>query len=132
MFVSTLIRRRRIRLLVLISAAAFLIYSAFAGARTKPLTICKTDKERAAFCESYGVSVDPSPVWVKKTVVPNSFDSGYERINARLKAAGFSLDAVRSKEVTVYCYRVPRDSDVCVRVYCDGDAVIGAEIEDLV
>ena len=91
----------------------------------------KTNEDRIAFIESFGVKVDIEPVREETFTMPEDFDriiSGYNQIQ---KTQGLDLTKYARKRVTHYAYKVTNyDSDgaVYVNLLMHKNRVIAADI----
>lgn len=64
-----------------------------------------TNEERIAFIESLGYTADAQPCEVAEVIVPNSFDTVYEKYNEIQRAQGLNLKKYMGKTVTRYTYK---------------------------
>ena len=91
----------------------------------------KTNEDRIAFIESFGIKVDIEPVREETFTMPEDFDriiSGYNQIQ---KTQGLDLTKYARKRVTHYSYKVTNyDSDgtVYVNLLIHKNRVIAADI----
>ena len=91
----------------------------------------KTNEDRIAFIESFGIKVDTEPVREETFTMPEDFDriiSGYNQIQ---KTQGLDLTKYARKRVTHYAYKVTNyDSDgtVYVNLLIHKNRVIAADI----
>lgn len=91
----------------------------------------KTNEDRIAFIESFGIKVDIEPVREETFTMPEDFDriiSGYNQIQ---KTQGLDLTKYARKRVTHYAYKVTNyDSDgtVYVNLLIHKNRVIAADI----
>ena len=94
----------------------------------------KTNEDRIAFIESFGIKVDIEPVREETFTMPEDFDrviSGYNQIQ---KTQGLDLTKYARKRVTHYAYKVTNyDSDgtVYVNLLIHKNRVIAADISSL-
>ncbi len=80
-------------------------------------THAETNDDRIAFLSSLGYAVESSPSEVTKTVVPNTFDSVYEKYNEIQKSQGLNLSPYKGKTLTRYTYKInnyPADNSKAV------------------
>ena len=94
----------------------------------------KTNENRIAFIESFGIKVDIEPVREETFTMPEDFDrviSGYNQIQ---KTQGLDLTKYARKRVTHYAYKVTNyDSDgtVYVNLLIHKNRIIAADIASL-
>ena len=94
----------------------------------------KTNEDRIAFIESFGIKVDIEPVREETFTMPEDFDrviSGYNQIQ---KTQGLDLTKYARKRVTHYAYKVTNyDSDgtVYVNLLIHKNRIIAADISSL-
>ena len=94
----------------------------------------KTNENRIAFIESFGIKVDIEPVREETFTMPEDFDrviSGYNQIQ---KTQGLDLTKYARKRVTHYAYKVTNyDSDgtVYVNLLIHKNRIIAADISSL-
>ena len=91
----------------------------------------KTNEDRVAFIEGFGIKVDPTPVREESFTMPEDFDRvilGYNQIQ---KTQGLDLTKYERKRVTHYAYEVTNyDSDgaVYVNLLVYRNRIIAADI----
>lgn len=94
----------------------------------------KTNEDRIAFIESFGIKVDPQAVREETFTMPDDFDrviGGYNQIQ---KTQGLDLTKYSRKRVTHYAYRVTNyDSEgaVYVNLLVYRNRIIGADISSV-
>ena len=94
----------------------------------------KTNDDRIAFIESFGIKVKGEPVREESFTMPEDFDRvilGYNQIQ---KEQGLDLTKYSRKRVTHYAYEVTNyDSDgtVYVNLLVYGNKIIGADISSV-
>ena len=94
----------------------------------------KTNEDRVAFIESFGLKVNPEARTEESFVMPENFDRvilGYNQIQ---KEQGLDLTKYERKRVTHYAYEVTNyDSDgtVYVNLLVYKNRIIGADISSL-
>ena len=94
----------------------------------------KTNEDRIAFIESFGIKVDPQAVREETFTMPDNFDrviGGYNQIQ---KTQGLDLTKYSRKRVTHYAYRVTNyDSEgaVYVNLLVYRNRIIGADISSV-
>ena len=91
----------------------------------------KTNEDRVAFIESFGIKVKPEPVREEAFTMPDDFDRvilGYNQIQ---KSQGLDLTKYERKRVTHYAYEVTNyDSDgvVYVNLLVYRNRIVAADI----
>ena len=66
----------------------------------------RTDADRVAFLEAFGIRVSPTPTEEKSFTVPAEFDRVLAGYNEIQKAQGLDLARYKNKRVTRYTYLV--------------------------
>ena len=91
----------------------------------------KTNEDRVAFIESFGIKVKPEPTSEESFTMPDDFDRvilGYNQIQ---KAQGLDLTKYTRKRVTHYAYEVTNydtDGPVYVNLLVYRNKIIAADI----
>ena len=91
----------------------------------------KTNDDRVAFIEGFGIKVDPAAVKEEKFSMPDNFDrilSGYNEIQ---KTQGLNLTKYTGKRVTHYVYEVTNydyDGTVYVNLLVHRSKIIACDI----
>jgi len=92
----------------------------------------KTNEDRVDFLESFGYTVDPSPIESVNVSIPNDFDSIYTKYNDIQRAQGLNLKRYAGKEVMRYTYQITNYGDneegVLANVLVYNDSVIGGDV----
>ena len=66
----------------------------------------KTNEDRLAFINKFGINVSAEPIEEYTTTIPNNFDSVYTSYNAIQKAQGLDLSKYKGKKITRYTYEI--------------------------
>ena len=74
-------------------------------------SVGKTNEDRVAFIENFGVSVDDEPIEEKAFVMPDNFDRVILGYNELQKKQGLDLSKYAKKRVTRYTYKVTNYND---------------------
>lgn len=98
----------------------------------KPVASVKSEKNRVAYLNQYGWSVE-SPAMSEDTVmIPRSFSAVFESYNELQKQQGFDLSRYCGTEVTMYTYRVNNPEfgaeEVLAVLYVQNGKVIGGDV----
>ena len=92
----------------------------------------KNNEDRAAYLESLGWAILPTPLAVETLLIPEEFDSSYDEYLALQANQGFDLNLYRGKKITRYTYEVTNyptgESGVQVSLLLYKNTVIGGEI----
>lgn len=68
-----------------------------------------TVEEQLTFLNELGYTVDPQPIFSDEVVIPEVFDSVYEKYNDLQKSQGLNLEKYRGKTVMRYTYELQGD-----------------------
>ncbi len=121
---------KRLVAVFLALCVAFLIMLDF---MSQPLSndgvICD-NVSRVEFIRSLGLSPNEQAVSVKETVIPTRFNDVYSRYNELQAEAGYDLQPLSGKTVTVYCYEVGllNGSPAYVNLIICDNRVVGGDI----
>lgn len=91
----------------------------------------KTNDDRVAFIEGFGVKVDKDPVSENTFTMPSDFDRVIEGYNQIQRSQGLDLSKYQRKRVTHYSYRVVNydsDGEVYVNLVVYKNRIIAADI----
>ena len=94
----------------------------------------KTNEDRVAFIESFGIRVKPEPVSEEAFTMPEDFDRvilGYNQIQ---KAQGLDLTKYSRKRVTHYAYEVTNydsEGSVYVNLLVHRNRIVAADISSV-
>ena len=124
---------------VVLTVAVFLIIvfagggiSAEASADQIDLSGIKTEEDRVAFIEKFGIKVDGGSVETVDFVMPENFDRVMLGYNEIQKAQGLNLSSYAKKRVTRYTYSVTNydsyDGKVQANLLIYRNRVIGCDI----
>lgn len=140
MFVYS-VRASTIKLCALVAVALILLIgvSTFAAtdsiAASAPLDVnysgMKTNEDRVAFIERFGVKVDPEPIEEKPFLMPENFDRIISGYNELQKKQGLDLSKYAKKKVTRYTYKVENydsDGEVFVNLFVHQRRIIACDI----
>ena len=85
--------------------------TAVSAAGTNDSIACKlkTNEDRVKFLESYGITVDETPVTEAEVRIPEVFDAAYTAYNELQKTMGLDLTKHRGKKAMLYIYSVRDD-----------------------
>lgn len=92
-----------------------------------------TVEEQLTFLNELGYSVDPKPIFSDEVVIPEEFDSVYEKYNELQKAQGLNLEKYRGKTVLRYTYAVEsaEDEQIYATLLIYKNRIIGGDITTL-
>ena len=140
MFVYS-VRASTVKLCALVAVALILLVgvSAFTAldsvAASAPVEInysgMKTNEDRVAFIEQFGVKVDPNPVEEKPFLMPENFDRIISGYNELQKKQGLDLSKYAKKKVTRYTYKVENydsEGEVFVNLFIHRQRIIACDI----
>ena len=119
--------------LLLTLGSAQTVYAS-AGGREINYGGIKTNEDRVAFIEGFGIRVDAQPVREETFTMPDDFDrviGGYNQIQ---KTQGLDLTKYTRKRVTHYAYKVTNydgEGTVYVNLLLYRNRIIGADISSL-
>ncbi len=92
----------------------------------------KTNEDRIAFIEGFGIKVDSEPSEEKSFTMPEDFDRVVLGYNEIQKRAGLDISKYAKKKVTRYTYRVTNYADenlsVCVNLLVYRSKIIAHDI----
>ena len=90
--------------------------------------------DRVAFIESFGVSVDKTPIEEKSFRLTDEFDRVVAGYNEIQKTQGLDLSKYKNKKVTRYTYTVTNmkdaNSQATVNLFIYRDRVVAADLTD--
>ena len=107
---------------------------ASAGGREINYGGMKTNEDRVAFIESYGIKVKPEAVREETFTMPDDFDRVILGYNQLQKAQGLDLTKYERKRVTHYAYEVTNydsESTVFVNLLVYRGRIIAADISSV-
>ena len=107
---------------------------ASAGGREINYGGMKTNEDRIAFIESYGIKVKPEAVREETFTMPDDFDRVILGYNQLQKAQGLDLTKYERKRVTHYAYEVTNydsESTVFVNLLVYRGGIIAADISSV-
>lgn len=92
-----------------------------------------SNEDRVSFLKGFGYTVDETPVEVEKVVVPETFDSVYERYNDIQRAQGLNLKRFCGKAVTRYTYKITNyegaeDKNVLANILVYNNKIVGGDV----
>ncbi len=127
MFLIFKITAKRLFIATAMLIIALLIFDAVRTFNQNEI-VCSSDSERVQYLKGQGIEVDPTPLWVKDTVISKSSSHGWAEYEKLLSKAGFSLKNYYGERVRVYCYSIKDEGgDSSVRLLCKGNKIIGFE-----
>lgn len=91
----------------------------------------KTNEDRVAFIESFGVLVQDTPIEEKTFTVPENFDRIVSGYNELQKRQGLDISRYAKKKVTRYTYKVENydlDGEVFVNLFVHKNRIIACDI----
>lgn len=92
----------------------------------------KTNEDRVAFIENFGVKVESEPCEEKSFRMPDSFDRVSAKYNELQKEQGLDLTKYKNKKVTRYTYRVTNckseGKEVFASLFVYRDRVIACDV----
>lgn len=140
MFVYS-VRASTVKLCALVAVALILLVGVSAVtaldtvAASAPVEInysgMKTNEDRVAFIEQFGVKVDPNPVEEKPFLMPENFDRIISGYNELQKKQGLDLSKYAKKKVTRYTYKVENydsEGEVFVNLFIHRQRIIACDI----
>ena len=116
--------------LLLTLGSAETVYAS-AGGREINYGGMKTNEDRVAFIEGFGIRVKSEPVREETFTMPDDFDRVIEGYNQIQKAQGLDLGKYTRKRVTHYAYEVTNydtDAAVYVNLIVYRNRIIAADI----
>ena len=143
MFVYS-VRASTLKLCALIAVALLLIVgvSAFSAvdtvAASAPIEIrysgMKSNEDRVAFIEQFGIRVVDDPVEEKQFLMPENFDRIISGYNELQKKQGLDLSKYSKKKVTRYTYKVENydsEGEVFVNLFVHRQRIIACDISSI-
>ncbi len=91
----------------------------------------KTNEDRVAFIEMFGVKVDTTPVEEEEFTMPENFDRIISGYNELQKKQNLDLTKYQNKKVTRYTYKVTNyehDGDVYVNLFVYRSKIVACDI----
>jgi hypothetical protein len=132
-FVATIILCAAVLVLLLSLGSAETVY-ACAGGREINYGGMKTNEDRVAFIESFGIKVKETPVTEESFVMPKDFDRVIQGYNQIQKTQGLDITKYERKRVTHYAYEVTNydaSGTVYVNLLVYRNRIIAADISSL-
>jgi hypothetical protein len=129
-FVATIILCAAVLVLLLSLGSAETVY-ACAGGREINYGGMKTNEDRIAFIESFGIRVKNEPTREETFTMPDDFDRVISDYNQIQKSQGLDLTKYGRKRVTHYAYEVTNydtDAAVYVNLIVYRNRIIAADI----
>ena len=140
MFVYS-VRASTVKLCALIAVALVLLFGVSAVAATDSVAASapaginysgiKTNEDRVAFIEKFGVKVASDPVEEKQFLMPENFDRIISGYNELQKKQGLDLTKYAKKKVTRYTYKVENydsEGEVFVNLFVHRQRIIACDI----
>jgi hypothetical protein len=140
MFVYS-VRASTVKLCALIAVALVLLFGVSAVATTDSVAAfasteinysgIKTNEDRVAFIEKFGVKVAKDPVEEKPFLMPENFDRVISGYNELQKKQGLDLTKYAKKKVTRYTYKVENydsEGEVFVNIFVHQRRIIACDI----
>lgn len=90
-----------------------------------------TVEEQLSFLNALGYDVDPSPVFSDEVIIPEMFDSVYEKYNDLQKSQGLNLEKYKGKTVMRYTYAIGGDTESFATLLIYKNRIIGGDITTL-
>ncbi len=91
-----------------------------------------TNEDRIEFITSLGYKTENTPCEIADVIVPETFDSVYEKYNEIQRAQGLNLKKFKGKTVTRYTYKVcdyPKEgTDALVNLLIYNGNIIGGDV----
>ena len=138
------VRASTVKLSALIAVALILLVGVSAVATTDSVAASapvginysgmKTNEDRVAFIEQFGVRVDPNPVEEKPFLMPENFDRIISGYNELQKKQGLDLSKYAKKKVTRYTYKVENydsEGEVFVNLFVHRQRIIACDISSI-
>ncbi len=94
----------------------------------------KTNEDRIAFIEQFGLKVDGEPIEEQPFSIPENFDRVIAGYNEIQKTQGLDLTKYKGKRVTRYTYRATNydyDGDVNVNLLVYKGRIIGCDLSSV-
>ncbi len=120
---------------VVIALSGFFIIKNCIGSKNqagKYETLAKTNDNRIDFLSQFGWEANSEPIEIKEVVIPEKFNSTYEKYNDIQKKQGMDLSKYRGKSCTRYTYQVINYKDapggIRANILVYKDKVIGGDI----
>ena len=115
---------------LILSGSTDLVSASTSGAVN--LSDIKTEDDRVAFIEQFGLSVKGASIESKSFVIPDNFDRALAGYNEIQKKQGLDLSKYAKKKVTRYTYELENyedyDGDVLVNLLIYRNRVIGCDV----
>ena len=135
------VRASTIKLLALVAAAVALLigitgftsmgYVSTAAPATVRFTGMKTNEDRVAFIEQFGVKVKAEPLEEKQFLMPENFDRIILGYNELQKKQGLDISKYAKKKVTRYTYLVENyngEGEAYVNLFVHRNRIIACDI----
>ena len=94
----------------------------------------KTNEDRVAFIEGFGIKVDPTPVREESFTMPEDFDRVILGYNELQKKQGLDLSKYARKKVTRYAYKVTNydaEGDVYANLFIHRGKIIACDVSSV-
>ena len=115
---------------LILSGSTELVFASTSGEVN--LSDVKTEDDRVAFIEQFGLRVKGTSVESKSFVIPDSFDRALAGYNEIQKKQGLDLSKYAKKKVTRYTYELESyedyDGEVLVNLLVYRNRVIGCDV----
>ncbi|MGN0526009.1 MAG: DUF4830 domain-containing protein [Acutalibacteraceae bacterium] len=139
MFVVTLKSKKIKRLIFIVLAFLFVVFSVICGFnilcnKTSEACSVSNTADVAEFVSSFGWAVESEPVEVKTVVIPDKFDDVYNNYNKIQLEQGYDLSEYCGKEVERYTFKVvnypgfENDGTIRANVLVYEGVVIGGDV----
>ena len=125
-------------IVTLLIIVAFSLVFLLGGSKSLPTAVsaqsteAADDASRVKFLEAFGWQVSQTPVQIEEVIIPDEFDSVYEKYNRLQKKQQMDLSKYKSKRAKRYTYQVlnyPGRSDgVVANILIFDNKVIGGDI----
>ena len=93
----------------------------------------KTNEERVSYLQSFGWTVDETPIEQAEVIIPAEFDETYEEYNLLQQLQGFNLANYKGKQAVRYTYTITnypsaQTSNVQASLLVYKDKIIGGDV----
>ncbi len=92
-----------------------------------------SNEDRLSFLNSFGWQIDNEPSEIIEVIIPNEFDSVYDKYNSIQKGQGYDLSKYKGKRIKRYTYVVKnyptqQESTVNANILICDNKIIGGDI----
>ena len=90
-----------------------------------------SESDMVEFLKGFGCEVEPTPINVYEIVIPEEFNTVYEKYNEIQRAQGLNLKRYSGKDASVFVYRVTNhdfDGEVYATLFIRNGRIIAGDI----